>query len=455
MTANAVGEERREGTLGLLLLTRVKILDVLVGKLGSVGVLGISALLAILPMMMIPVLAGGVTGGEAARKALVLLNVLFFAMTVGLYAASGQPERFKAARRAVLIVIAFALMPLVAEWTFRMGGGRRFLAWPSCIELLITASDTTYRADRGLYWIGLAVQICLSFLFLFRAGVCLRRSVREEASEEETKPPVAETSAMPPSPRRSWRSVEGKWTPAEWLVRRQRGLAAMLWTAGVVAFLYNAFFGLVLRFLGLGFAGSYTSMGLACSLIQATLLAWAASRFFLEARQSSELEILLTTPVGAGAIISAQWRVLKRGMRGPIVLMVAPLFLQAVAVSFSSYAPGGMPIFYISGAAILVLRVAAVFWLGIWFGLRAPSQSRAIVYTIGLAMVVPYLIQIVSSMGQRMFLVKAGSNAWLLGWLVPQMVDLLFFLWLIRFARRRLREEFVEGRAGARNWAIA
>src|ERR1043166_2914920 len=35
LTADAISSERREGTLGLLLLTRVKAFDVLLGKLGS------------------------------------------------------------------------------------------------------------------------------------------------------------------------------------------------------------------------------------------------------------------------------------------------------------------------------------------------------------------------------------------------------------------------------------
>ena len=59
------------------------------------------------------------------------------------------------------------------------------------------------------------------------------------------------------------------------------------------------------------------------------MFAWAASRFFVEARRTGELELLLTTPLGAKQIVSTQWEVLKRGLRWPLVVMVAPDILQA------------------------------------------------------------------------------------------------------------------------------
>src|SRR5438094_475716 len=45
LSADVISSERREGTLGLLLLTRVKPFDILMGKLGSSGLASLSALL--------------------------------------------------------------------------------------------------------------------------------------------------------------------------------------------------------------------------------------------------------------------------------------------------------------------------------------------------------------------------------------------------------------------------
>src|ERR1017187_367941 len=88
LTADVISSERREGTLGLLLLTRVSTFDVLLGKLGSAGLTSLCALVAYLPLLMIPVLVGGVNGGEVIRKGLVLPDTLFLALAAGLWGSA-------------------------------------------------------------------------------------------------------------------------------------------------------------------------------------------------------------------------------------------------------------------------------------------------------------------------------------------------------------------------------
>src|SRR5882762_1935998 len=53
ITADAIGQERRDGTLGLLMLTRVRGLDLLLGKLGSGGISALCAVAAFLPVLML------------------------------------------------------------------------------------------------------------------------------------------------------------------------------------------------------------------------------------------------------------------------------------------------------------------------------------------------------------------------------------------------------------------
>src|SRR5262245_52819477 len=52
LTADVVSRERRDGTLGLLLLTRVRQLDILIGKFGAAGLTSICALAALLPFVI-------------------------------------------------------------------------------------------------------------------------------------------------------------------------------------------------------------------------------------------------------------------------------------------------------------------------------------------------------------------------------------------------------------------
>jgi hypothetical protein len=53
LTADASGVERRDGTLRLLFLTRVRIIDVLLGKFASTATTCMLALVAFLPVLMI------------------------------------------------------------------------------------------------------------------------------------------------------------------------------------------------------------------------------------------------------------------------------------------------------------------------------------------------------------------------------------------------------------------
>src|SRR5262245_40381132 len=79
-TADALSEERREGTLGLLFLTDMRGLDVVIGKLAVTSLKAFFGLLAIFPMLGLPLLLGGVTGSEFWRVSLVLLNTLIFSL---------------------------------------------------------------------------------------------------------------------------------------------------------------------------------------------------------------------------------------------------------------------------------------------------------------------------------------------------------------------------------------
>src|SRR5271156_6006883 len=61
LTVDGISRERREGTLGLLFLTRVRVLDVLLGNFGAAGLAGLCALAACVPVLIVPILTGGVS----------------------------------------------------------------------------------------------------------------------------------------------------------------------------------------------------------------------------------------------------------------------------------------------------------------------------------------------------------------------------------------------------------
>src|SRR2546423_9079088 len=95
-TADCLSEEKRAGTLGLLFLTDLKGYDVVLGKLMATSLNSFYAVLAIFPPLAIPILVGGVPGGEFWRLVLVLINTLFFSLCAGLFVSAISRDEQKA-----------------------------------------------------------------------------------------------------------------------------------------------------------------------------------------------------------------------------------------------------------------------------------------------------------------------------------------------------------------------
>jgi ABC-type transport system involved in multi-copper enzyme maturation permease subunit len=487
LTADVISSERREGTLGLLLLTRVRAFDVLLGKLGSAGMTSLCALVAFLPMLMIPVLAGGVTGGEALRKGLVLPNTLFLALAAGLWASACGRERFKTARTAFLLVAGIVLVPSLLN-----------LAWASVwppgpiIELLsplgtlVSARDASYKASPEQFWVSLVLVQATAWALLVSAGIRLHRGWREEdrattvsvpgpAAEGRTEPdgPWLSCSWTAPEPGPAGEPVKGAApapfrpmgndvNPIDWLLQRQRGTRAILWTGALVGLAFGLVPTAVFRFARTNpYWTVVMPLELVKSAIEGAVFACAATRFFVEARRTGELELLLTTPFGARQLVSTQWKVLARLLRWPMIVLLAPRLLGTIsALALSQAWLGPSPSLFrlqyaISGVlscANIILGIGAICWLGFWFGLRANGQARAIAWTVGVVTGLPYLFSMLS----RMLFSVMGSFSiswrWSLPFLVlrwlPQVVVLVFYAGLIAVARRRLLSGFADAEPG-------
>ncbi len=83
--SDAVSAERRQQTLGLLLLTPLRPSEVLLGKLISSGLQFVLCLLAVFPVIALSLLSGGVTRAEVLWQCLNLLAVVFLGMIISLF----------------------------------------------------------------------------------------------------------------------------------------------------------------------------------------------------------------------------------------------------------------------------------------------------------------------------------------------------------------------------------
>ena len=169
LTADAISAERREGTLGLLLLTRVRFLDLLFGKLGSAGATVLGALLTLLPVLTVPLLAGGVTGGEIFREGLALLDALFFSLAAGLVASVYMRQRFAALGAAATVVVLVSVVPyfLWVQSTWLEGMFSPLVA-------VVAANDAQYKRSAVPYWAAVVMVQLMAWGLVVVAGRRLR-----------------------------------------------------------------------------------------------------------------------------------------------------------------------------------------------------------------------------------------------------------------------------------------
>jgi hypothetical protein len=238
----------------------------------------------------------------------------------------------------------------------------------------------------------------------------------------------------------------------EWLVDGQRGVKAMVWTAAGLGLVQYGMTMILFRVIGVSSSRmTIWPLGLVFTAVQGCLFAWAASRFFVEGRRTGELELLLTTPVGARTILTAQWNRLRQIAQWPAALMVAPMLIQAVfnIFMYRGYPRNAMTPYFVINSLLsaleMVFGLGALCWLGMWFGLKARGQAGAIVWTAGMVKGVPYLIWMASQMLFRVlvmpFVFTGGGVGWLV-LMVPDVLILWYYVKLIGWAKRRFAREW-------------
>lgn len=442
LTADVLSRERREGTLGLLLLTPVHTSDVLLGKFGSAGFTSICALAALLPLMMLPVLAGGVTGAEAFRKSLALLNVLFLALAAGLWSSAGSVEQSRAIGKTIRVMLALVLVPLMLEGLFKLIAPSHNPILGS-VSTLIAAGDSAYKSSASSYWISLLLVHIAAWGLLIFAAKFLREAAQ---SDDEIIPQRFSGDEHYKSLARKWPPA---WTgrqqqPIEFLARRQRAIKAPLWGAALIGLFFN--FG-ALFVIPFGFLS--TLRWLPINMVTGALLAWAMSRFMVDSRRSGAFELLTTTAVGARTIIAGQWDGLKQILRWPLVAMLFPYLLQILFV-----VSRGGPMwqldqtlqqwaFILFGMTNTFFGVVALCWTALWFGLKSRSQLGAIAWTVGIAKGVPFFIYLISRGLFAAGIIPSGiSMPYDVRWYIPHFLTLLFYIRLMIWVKTRFLGAF-------------
>jgi len=186
-TADCLSEEKREGTLGLLFLTDLKGYDIVFGKLAATSLNAFYGMLAIFPVMAIPLLAGGVSGAEFWRVALVCVNNLFFSLAVGMFSSAISKDERKAVVLAFLILAFFTvLIPLAGAFQARGTAQPHPIFFVPCPGFgCVTAFDDPYRALKAskfdYFYQSILCVHGMAWAFLLAAGLIVPRTWQDRA----------------------------------------------------------------------------------------------------------------------------------------------------------------------------------------------------------------------------------------------------------------------------------
>ncbi len=383
-TADAVSEEKREGTLGLLFLTNLKGYDVVLGKLAASSVGAVYALLAILPVLAIPLLMGGVTGGEFSRVVLVMVNGLFFSLAAGVMVSVWMTQALASmAVTFVLVVAVQALPPLAALWYSEATGlpPLEMLMAPSLLYALSLVEERVFLQEAFYFWYGQGVTLGLGVIFLVLASGRARVVWREDGVGRSTlRERLRGWLRGNAVRRRAWRDLMMDADPCCWLGLRTWVKRWVLWF-GLACFLAGWLVGYGLW--GEQWLHDEGVVFLGVLLVHTVLRWWIAGEAVMGLgpdRRSGALELLLCSGLRSEEVVRGRLRALRRQFAGPVfgVLMLDVLLIGLVL--------GGMYraeeiVFMLSLmvclAVVFVVDMVALAWMGLWWGLVSRQSIRA------------------------------------------------------------------------------
>jgi len=395
-TSDCLSEEKREGTLGFLFLTDLRGYDVVGGKLLATSLRVTYALMSVIPILAVTFLMGAVSGPQYWKTALALLNALFFSLAAGLMVSALSRDAQKALGATVALLLLLVLGGLAIDLMHSHAQGRHFkpvlsLASPGYAFSLAGAWG------RSPYWLALGISQALGWGMLALACLIVPRSWQEKGRK-------------PRASRRSYwwryggarrrqglrRKLLGR-NPILWLSCRERWqslgmLAVSLILAGVLA-----------AFVVWKAKDDVWAAWSAISwLVVAVLYLWMASqagRFFIQARRSGLIELLLVAPLTVKQVVQGQWRAMVRMFGAPVALLLLvelvggclayrTIWGTAVPARWSAFAA-----LTTSAASTLstLASVAALAWFGMWMGMTSRNASVVTLKTIAFVKVIPFL----------------------------------------------------------------
>jgi hypothetical protein len=124
-----------------------------------------------------------------------------------------------------------------------------------------------------------------------------------------------------------------------------------------------------------------------------TWFAIEASQRLAQDQRLGALELLLSTPLSAGAILRGQLLALRRLFLGPLVIALLLELVLAQAAAASMPRDGErFRVFAVKTAVMFAADLLTLFWVGIWCGLTAKTPNLAAFATILRILLLPAVV---------------------------------------------------------------
>lgn len=403
--ADALSRERREGTLGLLFLTPLRAGDVVFAKLVAHALRAGGVLLGALPMLMIPVMMGGVSWLDAVRAVLLDTGALVLALTAGLLASTWWQGPRAVVFGAIGISLGAALAWLVG-WALVEALIRSVLSgsvdpfaamgtavlnrleWVRWNPTSLVSNPSWFWAGRGSgmrqakdLWpaVGLLLFALLVAWGVFRFAAASVVRHQREGRGGGLGERISEWVGRP------------RWL-TRWLVWAQRKALErepMLWTefrswrlrVGVWLMLLVTV-PVLSQWVLFATRWAPPSPYGPPLIVISVLLALAASSCFQTERRTGVLELLLTAPRGEMRVI--------RGKAWALVLHAAPAAILVILVQgFYASLAGRTPFRFVEWFDLMLAvpvpvaaRIGLIVAAGLYFSLRLRTHLAAFVSTL-------------------------------------------------------------------------
>lgn len=436
----SIARERENGTLGLLLLTDLRPLGIILGKLAVECATMAILLLCGLPVLFVVTMFGGVSAGQIFGTFCVTLCTIVLLAAIGLAVSSYSSKGYTAVLTTYLVLLIYGV--LLPMFLALLGMKYPLLKAASEILLLFNPGCVLFVAAQDQMGWQSSLQFVLSVVGIVAACVFIGKyGIAREVSPGEKKAGTLKAARKPRGIRLRgevrghplvWREARGTWKP-------QFAILAVL-ALGLIAGIY--FFSLypdLSRDLGSILSGIFWFFFYLSVIVR-------SSTILCTEKEQGTLPLLLASPLSDRQIIGGKYLIIVQEYW---VFALGLILFDFLGLLFggSEFMALGLPARNLSPAmgSLLIVLVPAVklFFLAtvsLAWSLVADNSTKALVYNlvslVGIQMVLGFLLMLFAITFWRNDIEEYSWLATLCPALLQLWVAFCLFVWMMRNLRR-------------------